>query len=406
MDDRIDKLRKGIEIQAIQSGLVGANGLPGFKVNYTYSDPHTAQQVCSDVTSMFTATNLRLRSQAVLGTTDYLKTELDQAKQTLDEMDSKLAAFESQHMGMLPSDVGGNVNVLNSLNSQLEAATQQIENLQQNESMDEALLAQQSAPSTATAPGSQTPQALEQELKTLQAEEADLTAHYTPDYPDVKAMHRKVQDLQKKIALAESAPPPAPTAPTANRPDSASVQTLRAQLSGIRLAIQEKKKLQDQLQETIRSYQGRIQSSPQVEQQEKQLTRDYQTAQAMYDKLSQQASQAKLTTDLESRQEGENFSVLDAANFPDAPTFPNHSVFAAGGVAAGLAFGLGIIALLDYRDTALRTERDVWAFTKLPTLAVIAWSGGLAEDQPRKRGFLKRLFSRKSSKKLAMDAPG
>jgi hypothetical protein len=28
--------------------------------------------------------------------------------------------------------------------------------------------------------------------------------------------------------------------------------------------------------------------------------------------------------------------------------------------------------LLEYRDTTVRTERDIWAFTKLSTLAVIS----------------------------------
>jgi hypothetical protein len=31
-----------------------------------------------------------------------------------------------------------------------------------------------------------------------------------------------------------------------------------------------------------------------------------------------------------------------------------------------------IAAVLEYRDTSLRNERDIWAFTKLPTLAIIS----------------------------------
>jgi hypothetical protein len=67
---------------------------------------------------------------------------------------------------------------------------------------------------------------------------------------------------------------------------------------------------------------------------------------------------------------------------------------------------LMIVALVEYRDTALRNERDVWAFTQLPTLAVIAWSANMEGDELGRLARLKRLFSRKTPKKLAVDAPG
>jgi hypothetical protein len=65
-----------------------------------------------------------------------------------------------------------------------------------------------------------------------------------------------------------------------------------------------------------------------------------------------------------------------------------------------------IVALLEYKDTALRTERDIWDFTQLPTLAIIAWSGDVANIQPTKTSRLKRLFSRKPSKDLLADSTG
>jgi uncharacterized protein involved in exopolysaccharide biosynthesis len=172
------------------------------------------------------------------------------------------------------------------------------------------------------------------------------------------------------------------------------------------MAIQEKRKQQEQLQAEIRGYQGKMQATPQVEEQEKELTRDYTTAQNFYDSLLEKMNQSQMATDLEHRQEGETFNVLDQPNLPDSPLWPKQSVFAMGGLAAGLAIGLGIIALLEYRDTALRSERDIWAFTQLPTLAVIGWSGEAAKSGTGKPGLFQRLFKRKSSRKLLADAPG
>jgi capsular polysaccharide biosynthesis protein len=83
---------------------------------------------------------------------------------------------------------------------------------------------------------------------------------------------------------------------------------------------------------------------------------------------------------------------MDAPNLPEEPSFPNRLVFAGGGLAAGLFLGLLIAALLEYRDTSLRNERDIWAFTKLPTLAVISRIKDLPQPvKPRTRW---KLFSR------------
>ena len=408
MDARIDKVRKDITLQAIRSEISHSNGLPGFKIFFKASDPHTAQQVCADITSLFTRANLNSREAAAEGTTSFIKEQLAQAKQNLDDQDAKLAAFQRQYFGMLPEDEKDNQDVLSSMNAQLDAANGQLQSMEQNQSMMEAMLAQQQQPAAAAAAASyQTPQAEQKELDDLIAERDNLTLTYSENYPDVKTVNRKIKDLQAQMAKEAAAPPPVtPAAPAVNRPDSASVQQLRTQLAGIRLAIQAKRKQQTQLEQRISVLEGRVQSSPQVSEQEKQLTRDHQTAQGIYDRLYNQMNEAQMATDLEHRQEGETFSVLDAANLPDAPTFPKLSVFGAGGLATGVGLGMLIVALLEYRDTALRTERDVWAFTQLPTLAVIAWSAGMDDDKPGRLARLKRLFSRKTPKNLVADAPG
>lgn len=404
MDARLDKVRKGILTPPVESDM-SRNGSPGFRVIFTADDPHTAQQVCSEISSLFTSADLRQREDITEGATNFLRTQLEQAKRTLDDLDQKLAQFQSLHAGSLPSDQSNNLSVMSGLNSQLEATTQHIQNLEQNQSMDEALLAQQSqAASSSTAGAGPGPLVEEKQLEDLQAEEAQLSAHYTDSYPDLRDVRRKIADLQKKMAKEAAAPAPAVTAPPVNKPDPVAVQQLRAQLRGIALAIQDQRKQQDVLQAQIRGYQGRIQSSPQVEEQEKELTRDYQTAQAFYDSLQAKINQSQMAVDMEHRQQGEGITVLDAANFPDSPTFPKQSVFAMGGLGGGLALGLLVVCLLEYRDTALRTERDVWAFTQLPTLAVIAWSGEMLEEGRGGSGGLKRLFRRKSPKLLSDSA--
>jgi capsular polysaccharide biosynthesis protein len=128
-----------------------------------------------------------------------------------------------------------------------------------------------------------------------------------------------------------------------------------------------------------------------VEEQYKQITRDHDTALQFYNSLLTKMNESSMATALELRQQGEQFLVMDAANLPDSPTFPNRYMFAGGGFAFGLLVGIGIAAFLEYRDTSLRNELDVWAFTKLPTLAIISHTDELGDSvKPARR----KLFSR------------
>jgi capsular polysaccharide biosynthesis protein len=97
-----------------------------------------------------------------------------------------------------------------------------------------------------------------------------------------------------------------------------------------------------------------------------------------------------MATELEHQQQGEQFRIMDDANLPDAPTFPNRTRFVLGGLATGIALGIAFIAFLEYRDKSLRSERDVWAFTKLPTLGIIALSSGTTTSSGNGRSWFKR----------------
>ena len=370
MDDKVLSTRKNIGITPIHSEIQGAGGLPGFFISFTASDPHTAQLVCREITSLFVSENLQAREQSAEGTTAFLKGQLDQAKTNLDQQDQKLAEFQKQYMGTLPEQQQPNMEMLNTLTTQLDATTQSLTRMENDKTLVESMLAQESR-QTPAAPGMRsTPQADTLELQTLQDKEADLKTRYTPDYPDVVAVQRQIDDLKKQMAAAPA--PSSAATPAATRYDSPGTIQLRAQLTAMTQAIAQKKQQQGELQAQIRQYQGKIQSTPLVEAKMKDLTRDHDQAQEFYNSLLGKMNNSQMATDLERSQEGENFKIMDDANLPDAPTFPKRGMFAAGGLALGFGLGVLLIAFLEYRDKSLRTERDVWAFTKLPTLATIA----------------------------------
>jgi polysaccharide chain length determinant protein (PEP-CTERM system associated) len=408
LDDKIQTARNAIAIKPIHSDIPGASGLPGFSISFTASDPRTAQLICGEITSLFIAENAKSRESATIGTTDFLKGQLADAKRSLDDQDAKLADFQRQYIGKLPGEESPNVNMLTSLNTQLEAATQALSRLQDDKSFQEAKLAQLVQNASTGNGQSVAVQATEfqkeqLELQNLQTEEADMSSHYTADHPDLIDLRRRIADLQRRIAnpLAHNTAPIKPTT-SSTQIDSPEIQQIRAQLHGEDIGIREKTQEQQQIQNAVRVYQDRISSSPLVEAQYKQLTRDYDTTRKSYDDLLAKMNESKMAADLERRQEGEQFRILDAPNLPDSPSFPNRKVFLGGGIFLGLTLGLGIAALIEWKDTSLRSERDIWAIAKLPTLAVISFAndGGPQDNAGR----LKLLAGIKPDKKALAGA--
>ena len=384
MDARIDRVRKDITIKPIESQIARTGGLPGFFISFKAGDAHTAQQVCTEITSLFVSENLHAREQSAEGTTEFLKQQLADAKRSLDEQDAKLATFQRTYAGKLPGEESGNMGMLTTLNTQLDAATQALARMEQDKTYGETMLASQTSNLPSVDTQRAQPQAQQAELSALLSQEGELSSRYTDDYPDVVSVRRKIKELRAEMAKAPTTAP-APAANVPNRAEPASIVSMRAQLRGLDQSIAQKRRDQMNIQSQLRQYQDRISSSPAVQAEYKQITRDYQTAQAFYDDLLQKMNQSKMATDLERRQQGEQFKLMDEANLPDGPSFPKRSAFLGGGFSAGVLLGLLIVAWIEYRDTAVRSERDIWAFTKLPTLGQISLTSDSPEQEPKSR---------------------
>ncbi len=243
--------------------------------------------------------------------------------------------------------------------------------MQQDLSYGQTILAQQTREFQTPETQRIAPQAQQQELQQLLSQEADLKARYTADYPDVVSGRatRSPTSGTRWPRLPRHLSLPLSSAP---RNEPASILQLRAQIRAEELAIAQKKHDQAAIQSQIRTYQDRISSSPMVQEQYKKLTRDHQTAQQSYDALLKNMQDAKMATDLERSQQGEQFRVMDQANLPEAPTSPKRPVFAAGGFALGLMLGFGIVACsnIGTRHCALNaTSGHLPSFRRLDDLA-------------------------------------
>jgi polysaccharide chain length determinant protein (PEP-CTERM system associated) len=406
VDDWIDEIRQNISIEAVQPDISTAktkkqqSEVPGFYVNFTTDNPRDAQSICSELTSMLLAENLKAREQVAQGTTDFLTRQLEDAKHTLDDLDAKLAVFKRQYMGQLPGDEDNNMRLLQSLNSQLDADTQALNRAQQDKAYAASLLAERIGAWKASQ-SSTNPQNLEQQLAALQSQLITLQARYTDDYPDVIKTKADIAEMKKKIKDVNAATnKDAGTTEQASASEPPEIQQLRLQLHQYDTTIEQLTRDQKKLQQQISLYQGRVALSPAVEEQYKALTRDYDTAQKFYNDLLAKKSESEMATAMERHQQGEQMRLLNPANLPDSPSFPVRWQFALGGLGGGLAIGMVLAFWLEMRDKAIRTESDVTAVMELPMLVSVPWIGPAA-DHSEGRG--RRSKSKAEEKKETVE---
>jgi polysaccharide chain length determinant protein (PEP-CTERM system associated) len=368
IEDLVDKLKTAIDVELIQP-MAGAmnNQPPGFNVSVTFDNPQLAQQICQEITSMFMEQNATVRIIQSNKTTQFLTEQLNEAKAKLEEQDKRLAQFKAEHLVSMPEQEQTNITLLGGMNTQLDATTQGLTRAQQDKSLNETLLTNQEATWKASQVGQQNPETQDQEMTLLQQQLSALLAKYTPEHPDVIKVKAQIAELNRRMAEAPAPKVPAPGAQAALREPPA-IQQLRARIKQDEFTIAELTKRQSQIQDQIRTLQGRLQASPVVEQQLKEMTRSYQTASEIYNDLLKKRENSAMATDLEHEQQGENFKVLDAPSLPTSPSFPKKIIFVGGGLAAGFALSLGILYLLAISDKAMYSERDVELCLKLPVL--------------------------------------
>ena len=401
VDEKMDLMRKAIDVRPIRSDLVArTQGLPGFTISFISDQPHIAQQVCGEITSLFLSENLRRQQSAVQGTTDFISSQLDNAKRALDDQDAQLAAFQRKYFGEMPTNSQNNLTILGTLTSQLDATTQALSQLQQNRLYLDAMIAQAQQENNTVTPTGQSQSELQVQLDKMIAAEADLESRYTPDYPDVAKAKRDIAAQRKKIEDAQKAPVAGTgTSATARSlKDTPQITQMKAQLHSTNMAIDDKKAEQERIRQRISEYQARVQSSPAVQEQFTELTRGYETALKFYNDLLEKKNHSEMAGDLEKKQQGEQFRVMDPPNLPDKPSFPDSKIFLGGGFLGGLMLGIVLAAALEYRDRSLRNDRDIFAFTKLPTLGTIPITSAM-EDSSKRRFF--GLFGKRKEEEYA-----
>jgi polysaccharide chain length determinant protein (PEP-CTERM system associated) len=372
MEVLVGNLSKAVKVELLEP-MQGATDRrpPGFEIAVTMDNPDLAQKVCEEISSLFREQNAQRRIESATDTTQFLSDHLDEAKAKMDEQDARLAQFKRQYLGALPQEEGSNLQLLAGLNTQLEAATQSLNRAQQDKAFNETMVTQQEANWKLLQSGQENPDNLDRQLSNLQDQLTGLLARYTPEYPDVVKVQAQIQDLKQR--MAQEADPNAPTTtPLRGKAhEPAQLQQLRARIKQDEVTTADLTKRQTQIQDQIRQIQGRIQSTPMVEEQFKELTRNSQAATDFYNDLLRKRSNSAMATDLEHQQQSETFRVLDRPNRPSSPSFPKLPMFIGGGACLGLFVAVTILYMIALLDMAMYTERDAEACLRLPVLVSV-----------------------------------
>ena len=95
------------------------------------------------------------------------------------------------------------------------------------------------------------------------------------------------------------------------------------------------------------------------------------TALKHYQTLLAKRNDAEMATNLEKRQKGEQFRIIDPASYAHRPSRPDRLKLNLLGLGVGLALGLGLSLILELRDDSIRSEHELASLTGLPILVTI-----------------------------------
>jgi polysaccharide chain length determinant protein (PEP-CTERM system associated) len=388
MEDVVERMRKDIDVKVVKGD--------AFNISFSSDNARTAMQVTERLATLFIDENLKDRELLAVGTNQFLEAQLEEARLKLVEQEKKLEVYRRQFSGQLPSQLQPNMQALQNTQMQIQSVLDSLNRDRDRKLVLEQLLsdrepvieppAQPAAAGTAAPMTGTAAQQLDQARRALAA----LGLRLKPDHPDIRRLQRTIADLEARVALeVENAPADAAAAPIVADPREAArlarFRELSLELESVTRQIALKEGEERRLRDAAAAYQARIDAVPSRESELAELTRDYETMQKVYQDLLAKKQDSQVAANLERRQIGEQFKVLDVARLPEKPFSPNRLLINAGGVGAGLALGLGLVFLFEYRDRSFRSQGDVAAVLGLPVMATVPQMSTADERRRRRR---------------------
>jgi polysaccharide chain length determinant protein (PEP-CTERM system associated) len=369
-----------------------------FRVSYASDDPRVAQRVTERLASLFIDESLRDREILADGTNQFLATQLDESRRQLVLTENKLEEYKRLHNGELPDQMAANLQGQHNTEMALQTLGESLNRDRERRIAFERTVADlveelntAPAPAEPTNANADMAKTLEDELLVAQQSLLAVELKLKPDHPDVKRLRRNVDELTNRVKAQ------ALEGTLASRPSRTVVMDpvkkkrltdARAELDNLDRQLQAKLAEESRLRAMLAMYQSRIEAAPIREAELAALSRDYETMQQTYKSLLQKKDESQIAANLEKRQIGEQFKILDPARLAERPTSPDRPRLYLIAMLAALVIGFGLAAVAEYFDKTLRTESDVRAALNLMVLATVPY---ISDSRAMARGLRRKL---------------
>lgn len=399
-EDLISMMRTHIAVSMVSEG--GGQDLQAFRISFSGKEPRMVAQVANELANLFIDENLKAREQQATGTTEFLQNQLDGTRKELEKQEEKLRDFRLKHIGEMPEQQSADLQILGQMQSQLQLEGEALARAEQQKNLTATMLSVSSAGvvdmddnDTPKPPGTEAKGPVKPAAPPVNPKVAQLTGMlargYTENHPLVKKLRAEIaadeaaakENVGKEPAAVPAVPevvvaavthePAAPAvtpskrimAPPINNP------VLQTQLRQYDAEIAKHKQEQLRLNKLIAGYQAKLEAIPVREQEITELVRDYDISKAHYSQLLNSQLSAETASQLEIRQKGEKFTVLDPAQPAEKPSSPNRMLLNAGGCVAGLGLGLLLALLTEIAGVSIITANQITESTGIPVLEVI-----------------------------------
>ncbi len=404
MQDVVEQMKnRDIKI-GIVNLQVGAKSVGAFPISFHYENRYLAQKVTGDIVSRLINENERETITQSQTTTDFFTQEVEKAKQKLDEIESKLAAFRIDHAGTLQEDQNVNFAAMNSLDQRISQLNASISRVNQDKLLMESnlrILREQLAKATEAAsvmpadPAraiAKNEELIRKEREVAAAEQSlvQFREMYTSTHPDVRRVeanltmlrrqrddlvrHEKDAQAEESRKASQNEKSKAPRRVVVTR----EMQALDANIKQAESLINAKNiELQDLNGEIARTsqqakgYQSRITAAPLSSQAQAQLNRDYEQAKLTYNSLKMKQDDSARGTAIIRNKQGETLDLIDQASLPVTPAEPKRAFIIGAGTMIGFLLGLLAVGVREMKDTTLKNLKDVRAYTQLTVLGCV-----------------------------------
>ena len=378
-EEKIEALRKQIKVKIEHS----RGGSEAFSISFTGSEPERVMRIANTLASYFMDENLKVREAQAIGTSEFLDSELEKTKKRLEEKEQKVAAFRAKYLGGLPDELESNLRTLDRMQKQVTDKAMLLREVNNSISQLDSQISSMAATGGSGSGGDdflsfdleESQEGDDSAVQAAQEKYDALLLRYTEKHPDVKKLKSIIEKLKQKLEAAKeeeelpSAESKEDILPDMGMDPLAPLKAQRAQLVAEANNIQAEVSA---IQEKMKNYAQRVEDTPKRELELQSLTRDYGNIQDVYNSILDRKLEAELSVNMEKKQKGEQFRILDHARLPEKPISPNVKMMFLLSIAGGLGLGGGVLFLKELLTfSVIRRDDQIDTLIGLPILASI-----------------------------------